>query len=194
MDTQSSRLYHDGAYLESQYWNMKNRKNNSYGSLECAACTTLECCRRMDIDAFIMSFNLDDLIIRDPHIQNNIFWTCRKYNMSMRYAIVVVQIFFILVAISLAIVIFYYRHNKVKKKNVLNLFIDHCYLSFIKSFFLFCFVYNKIIKHSMWILLELVLFGTILLYATVNNFEILNNSFFLLLTYKMYFKGHFTTF
>ena len=27
----------------------------------------------------------------------------------------------------------------------------------------------KIIKHSMWILLELVLFGAVLLYASVNN-------------------------
>lgn len=113
MDSQGLRLYHDGIFLESQYWQMKNRKNNSYQSIECQACTTLECCRRMDIDASIFSFNLEDMTIKDPLIQTNIFWTCRKYNMSMRYVIVVVQVFFVLVAIALAIVIFYFRNNKV---------------------------------------------------------------------------------
>ena len=35
----------------------------------------------------------------------------------------------------------------------------------------------KIIKHSMWILLELVLFGAALLYASVRNNEVLFVSF-----------------
>lgn len=112
MDLDGPLLYHSGANLETQYWLMKNMKNNSYNKMKCLPCSGLECCS-VDIASSLMALNLDDPTIKDASIQNNIFWTCRKYNMPLRYAIVVVQLFFILIAVSLAIVIFYFRQNKV---------------------------------------------------------------------------------
>lgn len=112
MDHNGPRLYHTGASLETQYWLMKNKKNNTYQSMSCEPCSALECCRMEVLDASAIS--QDDTAMRDTSIQNNIFWTCRKYNMPLRYAIILVQVIFILIALTLAIVIFYIRHNKVK--------------------------------------------------------------------------------
>lgn len=110
-----TRSYYNGAILESQYWLMKNRKTNVYNSLNCLPCSGLECCRveASIIENSVLSLNFDDLVAKDYSIQANIFWNCRKYNMTLRYSIFVVQIIFILITISLAMVIFYFRHNKV---------------------------------------------------------------------------------
>ena len=57
--------------------------------------------------------------------------------MLLRNAVLVVQILFMVISVSLAVIVFLFRQY-------------------------------KIIQHSMWILLEFILFGSILLYATVS--------------------------
>lgn len=129
---------YDGSTLENQYWLMKSVQNRSYiQSFNCLPCLGAECCH---IDPHLIDSNLystiDSEMVKEYQNQLNIFWHCRKYNFSMRFSILFVQIIFIIITIFLSIVVFYSRQNKV-------------------------------IKHSMWILLELMLFGAFLLYFTL---------------------------
>lgn len=129
---------YDGSALENQYWLMKSLRNTSYlESFNCLPCSGAKCCSidPNDIDDNLFT-RIDEEMVKEYQNQLNIFWHCRKYNFSMRFTILFVQIVFIIITLFLSIVIFYSRQN-------------------------------KIIKHSMWILLELMLFGAFLLYFTL---------------------------
>lgn len=78
----------------------------------------------------------DEETIREFLTHGNLFWSCRNYNTTLRYSMLIVQFICIAIVIALATVVFFSRQK-------------------------------KIIKHSMWILLEMILFGAILLYLTV---------------------------
>lgn len=164
----------DGSLLEQHYWLMKNQKNNSFLKMfNCLPCSGLECCKLESslIDSSIMSINANNQNATSSvntnendwfflnkgeyySMQTSLFWSCRKYNMPLRYTIFFVQVAFVLITISIAVVIFYSRHN-------------------------------KIIKHSMWILLEIILFGAIMLYITVRSKLFTKHKLYFL--FKMYF-------
>jgi hypothetical protein len=113
---------YDGKTLENQYWLMKSMKNNTYATdFSCLPCFGKECCSGSEWNLFekaLSSVNSgqstseDDDTIRE-YSESNIFWNCRKYNMTLRTIIFVVQICFVLVTISIAVVIFCFRQNKV---------------------------------------------------------------------------------
>ena len=107
---------YDGSVLENQYWLMKGDKNNSYSnSFNCIPCVENECCNfdQSSIDNTIYS-KLDDEMIKEYQNRVNMFSKCRKYNMTLRYSVLFVQIIFVLTTLFLSIVVFYSRRNKVK--------------------------------------------------------------------------------
>ncbi len=118
---------------------MKSVQNRSYiENFNCQPCDGPECCA---IDSNLIDNNLytritDQEMVKEYQNQLNIFWHCRKYNFTMRFTILIVQITFMMIVLILSVIVFYFRQN-------------------------------KIIKHSMWILLELMLFGAFLLYFTL---------------------------
>lgn len=167
----------EGAAVEQQYWLMKNQKNNSYFKFfNCLPCSGLDCCRLEAniIESSLMSpisnvnnknnkNNNDDLFLNTKDefysLQTSLFWSCRKYNMSLRYIIFFAQIFFVLITLSLALVVFFSRNKKVLYSlNFLHILVSKLLQTL------------KIIKHSMWVLLEIILSGTVLLYSTVIAF------------------------
>jgi hypothetical protein len=109
---------YDGKILENQYWLMKSMKNNSYNNdFNCIQCVGRECCNdNNDWSLFEKSLSLstieDEEIVRE-YTDSNIFWNCRRYNMTLRTIIFIVQIVFIIITISIAVVIFCFRQNKV---------------------------------------------------------------------------------
>ena len=129
---------YDGQIIENQYWLAKSMKNNSYiDNFNCLPCSGRECCKIDSniLDKQLISMN-DEETVREFLSQSNLFWSCRNYNATLRYSMLVVQFVCIAISIALAAVVFFSRQK-------------------------------KIIKHSMWILLEMILFGAVLLYLTV---------------------------
>ncbi len=129
---------------------MKSVHNKSYTeNFNCLPCDGADCC---NIDSGVIDNNLyhrigDEEMVKEYQNQLNTFWHCRKYNFTMRFSILVVQVIFMVVTLLLSAVVFFFRQH-------------------------------KIIKHSMWILLELMLFGAFLLYFTlvVQYFEPIANT------------------
>ncbi|RNA23565.1 G-coupled receptor -like protein [Brachionus plicatilis] len=151
--------FFNGSLMEELYWKMKNQQNNSYlTQFNCLPCSDVDCCsheeklmdsigpktKNSDLDSYLSYYS----------VQSSLFWHCRKYNMPLRYTILTVQIVFVLITISLAILVFYSRHN-------------------------------KIIKHSMWVLLEIILFGAFLLYSSKFHSIQIHSKFWNLLKYAI---------
>ncbi len=137
-----SFLVYNGVDLETQYWYMKNNRNNSYQeNFDCMPCTGQQCCSNEFISNTYYS-KIDNYILKDYENRMNLFWECRSYNKTLRILILSVQIISILFVLWLSIFIFYKRQNKV-------------------------------IKHSMWILCEMLLFGAFLLYSTVSHIDLI---------------------
>ena len=119
---------YNGSVLEKQYWLLKNNKPSNYtNGYNCLPCPSSECCR---LETLILDeSNLVASVSSQQQQQNlyseepsgtaghrgdyNIFFSCRKYNMTLRYTLLIIQFIFILLTISIACVIFYFRHNKV---------------------------------------------------------------------------------
>jgi uncharacterized protein YhhL (DUF1145 family) len=126
-----------GDVIEKQYWLSKSMANNTYNQdFKCLPCLENECCAMVDFNTHERTLTDKELVQKFKEHQNDFLKNCRNYNMTLRYCILVVQIIFIIITITLAVVIFYSRQT-------------------------------KIIKNSMWILLEIILFGAFLLYSTV---------------------------
>jgi len=106
---------YDGTSLENQYWLMKSMKNNSYyNNFNCLPCLRNECCN-LDlnlIDKNLLNMN-DEESIKEFVSHSSLFWNCRTYNTTLRLVILIIQFIFIVVTISLAVIIFISRHNKV---------------------------------------------------------------------------------
>ncbi|CAF0786627.1 unnamed protein product [Brachionus calyciflorus] len=144
----------NGTTMEELYWKMKNHQNDSYLKLfNCLPCSDMNCCvyeeKFLDMNLLngkprmVGEVETATILNREFYsTQATLFWNCRKYNMPLRYTILVVQIVFAVVTISIAALVFCSRHN-------------------------------KIIKHSMWVLLEIILFGAFLLYSSliIQHFE-----------------------
>jgi hypothetical protein len=123
---------YDGTSLESQYWLMKSMKNNSYyNNFNCLPCSRNECCN-LDlnlIDKNLLNMN-DEESVKEFVSHSSLFWSCRTYNTTLRLVILIIQFIFIVLTISLAVIIFISRNNKV----------DYfCYLILNMIFFLFFF-------------------------------------------------------
>lgn len=115
IDSNGNFSSYDGPMLESQYWLMKSVHNRSYlDGFNCLPCLGAECC---SIDPNLIDNNLytqiDEEMVKEYQNQLNIFWHCRKYNFTMRFTILLVQIIFMMITFFLSLVVFYSRQNKV---------------------------------------------------------------------------------
>lgn len=149
-----------GEVIEKEYWKIKNIQPSNYtAQFNCVPCPSHECCQ---LESVIM----DETNLYQSSVQNitgyydemirpsNVFYNCRVYNTTLRNILLAVQIVFILFTLSIAGVIFYFRQNKVNQ-HLFNLT-----QNLIQIFF-------KIVKYSMWILMEITLLGALFLYFTV---------------------------
>jgi len=122
---------YDGRLLEKQYWLMKSMKNNTYmNDFNCLSCSTDECCS-IDPNQFdkMLAMSSREMNFTELNAEN-IFWNCRKYNRTLRYVILIIQIVFIMITLSLAVIIFSSRQNKVIWQAVfINRFISFCILN-----------------------------------------------------------------
>ena len=129
---------YNGAALESQYWQMKSVRNTSYlNNFNCLPCLGAECCSI------------------DPHIIDNNIYTRIDEEMVKEY--------------QNQLNIFWHcrEYNFSMRFTILFVQIVFIIITIFLSIIVFYSRQNKIIKHSMWILLELMLFGAFLLYFTV---------------------------
>nr|QVK45730.1 G protein-coupled receptor [Proales similis] len=126
---------YEGDELERQYWLMKSMKNSSYQTeFNCLPCQGPDCCDEgnSQTDTMLAGVKSEKLIENE---QAELLRHCRRFNMPLRLTFLFVQITFIMICLSFAVIVFATRQN-------------------------------KFIKHSMWILLELMLVGAVLLYLT----------------------------
>lgn len=106
-------LVYNGTELETQYWLMKNKKNNSYqDNYDCLPCAGQQCCSS-EYMANTHYSKIDLNILKDYENRMDLFWQCRSYNMTVRILILSVQVVSLLFVVWLAAFIFYKRQNKV---------------------------------------------------------------------------------
>jgi hypothetical protein len=101
---------YDGVNIENQYWLHKNMKNNSYDSnFNCLPCLSIDCCANNElIENALLGLEYD--LVRE--LQSSLS-QCRKYNVLLRYIILIIQIIFVFITFVLSIIIFCFRQNKV---------------------------------------------------------------------------------
>lgn len=138
INNQGNFSSYEGSLLENRYWLMKSVQNKSYQeSFNCLPCMGAECC---SIDTNLID---NDLY---AHIDDELL---REYQNQLN--------------------IFWHcrQYNFSLRFNILFVNIAFILITLVLSIVVFYSRNTKIIKHSMWILLELLLLGAFLLYFTV---------------------------
>ena len=138
----SKMNFFNGSLMEELYWKMKNQQNNSYlTQFNCLPCSDVDCCSHQEK-------MMDSIGTKSKNLDLDSYLSFYSKQSSL----------------------FWHcrKYNMPLRYTILTIQIVFVLITILLAFLVFYSRHNKIIKHSMWVLLVIILFGAFLLYSSVN--------------------------